>query len=68
MVPVVAASTTWWSLIGLVFMVPASQAAAVVGSKRNTGPKLIPALALTGRTELIWALLTAVPMALVGLL
>jgi 1,4-dihydroxy-2-naphthoate polyprenyltransferase len=62
MVPLVAVTTSWWALIGVGFMQPASRAAAVVGSKRNIGVKLIPALQLTGLAELWWSVLVAVPL------
>ena len=66
MVIFVAAATSWWALLGIGFMQPASKAAATVGSKRNVGGALIPALQQTGLAELTWAVLVAVPLMVVG--
>jgi len=62
MVVFVAATTSWWALLGVGFMQPASRAAAIVGNSKNTGAKLIPALQATGLAELSWAVLVAVPL------
>ena len=61
----VAAATSWWALLGLGFLVPASRAMATMRSSRNVGPLLIPALQQTGIAELAWAILVAVPLCLV---
>ena len=60
----VAALTTWWVLLGLGFLAVAGRAVAVVASGA-VGPALIPALALTGQSELVWAAGVAVPLLLV---
>jgi 1,4-dihydroxy-2-naphthoate octaprenyltransferase len=65
MVVCVAAATSWWALLGLGFLVPASRALATVRAPRNVGPALIPALQQTGLAELVWAVLVAVPLFLV---
>ena len=57
----VAAASTWWCLLGLLFLlrlVPALR--TVLG--RATGPALVPVLQLTGVAELILAVLVAVPL------
>jgi 1,4-dihydroxy-2-naphthoate octaprenyltransferase len=57
----VAAASTWWCLLGLVFigrMLPALR--TVLG--KATGPGLIPVLQQTGVGQLIWAVLVAVPL------
>ena len=61
----VAASTTWWALLGLGFIVPALRGVRTVLSKA-VGPALVPVLQSTGLAELAWAVLVAVPLALVG--
>ncbi len=50
-----AAVTTWWALLGLVFLAPATRAAKVVLGDKATGPDLVPVLQLTGVAELLWA-------------
>lgn len=60
----VAAATTWWALIGLGFLAVALPGVRTVRSGA-VGPALIPALQQTGRAELVWALLVAVPLILV---
>ena len=60
----VAATTTWWALIGFGFLALAIPAVRVMTSGA-VGPALIPALQQTGRAELVWAVLVAVPLALV---
>ncbi|WGL52931.1 1,4-dihydroxy-2-naphthoate polyprenyltransferase [Nocardioides sp. BP30] len=59
----VAAATTWWALIGLGFLAVALPGVRIVRSGA-VGPALIPALQQTGRAELVWALLVAVPLIL----
>jgi 1,4-dihydroxy-2-naphthoate octaprenyltransferase len=57
----VAAASTWWCLLGLVFvlrMLPALR--TVLGGA--SGPGLIPVLQQTGIGQLIWAVLVAVPL------
>jgi 1,4-dihydroxy-2-naphthoate octaprenyltransferase len=57
----VAAASTWWCLLGLVFlarMLPPLR--TVLG--RATGPGLVPVLQQTGVGQLIWAVLVAVPL------
>ncbi len=61
----VAVSTTWWALLGLGFLVPVLPGVRTVRSGA-VGPALIPVLQSTGVAELVWALLVAVPLALVG--
>lgn len=60
----VAVATTWWALIGLGFLAVALQGVRTVRSGA-VGPALIPALQQTGRAELVWAVLVAVPLILV---
>jgi 1,4-dihydroxy-2-naphthoate octaprenyltransferase len=59
----VAVATTWWALIGLGFLVLAGRSARIVAGGA-VGPALIPVLQATGRAELLWAVLVAVPLAL----
>ena len=59
----VAATTSWWALLGLGFLVVGQQAARTVRSGA-VGPGLIPVLQQTGLAELLWALLVAVPLVL----
>ncbi|VXC20567.1 1,4-dihydroxy-2-naphthoate octaprenyltransferase [Nocardioides sp. AX2bis] len=59
----VAAATTWWALLGLGFLAVAGPACRVVLGGA-TGPGLIPVLGSTGKAELVWALLVAVPLVL----
>ena len=54
----VAASTTWWALLGLGFLFVAAPALRTVVSGA-TGPGLIPVLQQTGLAELAWAVLVA---------
>jgi 1,4-dihydroxy-2-naphthoate octaprenyltransferase len=51
----VAVETSWWALLGLVAVVPGSRAVRLV-NRGTTGRGLIPALQLTGTTELLYAL------------
>jgi 1,4-dihydroxy-2-naphthoate octaprenyltransferase len=60
----VAATTTWWALIGLGFLAVALPGVRTVASGA-AGRALIPALQQTGRAELVWAVLVAVPMMVV---
>ncbi|GAB7005878.1 1,4-dihydroxy-2-naphthoate polyprenyltransferase [Nocardioides sp. AN3] len=62
-VAAVAVSTTWWALIGLGFLAIAGRSARIV-TGGAVGPALIPVLQATGRAELAWAVLVAVPLAL----
>ncbi|MCL2541959.1 MAG: 1,4-dihydroxy-2-naphthoate polyprenyltransferase [Nocardioidaceae bacterium] len=55
----VGALTTWWALLGLVFLVPAGRGVLTVRSGA-TGPRLIPVLQKTGLAELAWAVLATV--------
>jgi 1,4-dihydroxy-2-naphthoate octaprenyltransferase len=59
----VAAATTWWALVGLGFLVVAVRSARTV-TAGAIGPALIPVLQASGRAELVWALLVAVPLTL----
>ena len=61
----VAVSTTWWALLGLGFVVPALRGIRAVRSGA-VGPALVPVLQSTGLAELVWAVLVAVPLTLVG--
>ena len=59
----VAVATSWWALVGLGFLVIAGRAARTLASGA-VGPALIPVLQASGRAELAWAVLVAVPLAL----
>ncbi|CUR54500.1 1,4-dihydroxy-2-naphthoate octaprenyltransferase [metagenome] len=59
----VAATTTWWALLGLVFLARSAGAVRIVASGA-VGPALIPVLQLTGVAQLLWALGVAVPLIL----
>ncbi|MEO9324384.1 1,4-dihydroxy-2-naphthoate polyprenyltransferase [Nocardioides sp. C4-1] len=48
--------STWWVLVGLLFLVPAGRGVAVV-VRGAAGPGLIPVLQSTGLAELVWAAL-----------
>jgi 1,4-dihydroxy-2-naphthoate polyprenyltransferase len=61
----VAVATTWWALLGLGFLVPALRGIRTVMSGA-VGPALIPVLQATGLAELVWAVLVAVPLVVVG--
>jgi 1,4-dihydroxy-2-naphthoate octaprenyltransferase len=50
----VGIATSWWALLGLVFLVPAGRALAVV--PRAAGRDLVPVLQLTGLAELAYGL------------
>jgi 1,4-dihydroxy-2-naphthoate octaprenyltransferase len=50
----VTLESTWWALLALAFVVPAARAAAVV--RRASGRELVPALQLTGVSELVYGL------------
>jgi 1,4-dihydroxy-2-naphthoate octaprenyltransferase len=61
----VAVATTWWALLGLGFLARAGvPTRAVLGGAQ--GPALIPVLAATGASELIWSVLVAAPLLLLG--
>ena len=61
----VAAATTWWALVGLGFLARAlPPTRTVLGGA--TGPALVPVLARTGASELVWSVLVAVPLLLLG--
>ncbi len=51
---VLAGLTTWWALLGLVFLLPGIAAARIVLGGAG-GPGLIPVLQKTGVAELLWA-------------
>ncbi len=57
----VAASTSWWALLGLGFLVPALPGVRTVMSGA-VGRGLVPVLQSTGLAELVWAVLVAVPL------
>jgi 1,4-dihydroxy-2-naphthoate polyprenyltransferase len=59
----IAVATTWWALVGLGFLLIAGRAARTV-SGGAVGPALIPVLQASGKAELLWAVLVAVPLAL----
>ena len=60
-----AAMTSWWALLGLVFLAPGLAATrTVLGG--TSGPGLVPVLQRTGIAELAWALGAAVGLALVA--
>ena len=61
----VAVSTTWWALLGLGFFLPAVRGVRTVLSGA-VGPALVPVLQSTGLAELVWAVLVAVPLVVVG--
>jgi 1,4-dihydroxy-2-naphthoate polyprenyltransferase len=50
----VVLTTTWWALLALAFALPAGRAAGVV--RRASGRALVPALQLTGLSELVYGL------------
>ncbi|WP_018178573.1 1,4-dihydroxy-2-naphthoate polyprenyltransferase [Jongsikchunia kroppenstedtii] len=50
---------TWWALLGLIAIPAAAKANAPVRTGKQ-GPALIPALALTGMSMLLWSIGTAV--------
>ncbi|GAB4009518.1 1,4-dihydroxy-2-naphthoate polyprenyltransferase [Nocardioides ultimimeridianus] len=54
-----AALTTWWALLGLVYAIPGLRAAKIVG-EGAAGPRLIPVLQKTGLAELLWAVFATV--------
>lgn len=60
---VLAGLTTWWALLGLVFLLPGVAASRIVlgGAK---GPALIPVLQQTGIAELGWAVLAGLGLVL----
>ena len=61
----IAAATTWWALVGLGFLaraIPPTRA-VLTGA---VGPALVPVLAATGASELIWSVLVALPLLVLG--
>ena len=50
-----AVVTTWWALLGAVFLLPALRAVGVVLGDKAAGPALVPVLQRTGVAELLWA-------------
>jgi 1,4-dihydroxy-2-naphthoate octaprenyltransferase len=61
----VAAATSWWVLVGLVFLAVAGRAVRLVRGGA-AGPGLIPVLQQTGSAELLWAAVVAVALAVAG--
>ena len=61
----VGVATTWWALLGLGFLgrAAAPTRAVLAGA---AGPALIPVLAATGAAELLWSVLVAAPLLVVG--
>ncbi|HEY0889187.1 MAG TPA: 1,4-dihydroxy-2-naphthoate polyprenyltransferase [Nocardioides sp.] len=57
----VASVTTWVALVGLGFLAVAAPSVRAV-SGGASGPALIPVLQSTGKAELAWAVLVAVPL------
>ncbi len=57
----IAAATTWWALLGLGFLARAIAPTRTVLAGA-TGPALVPVLAATGASELIWSVLVALPL------
>ncbi|MBU2072916.1 MAG: 1,4-dihydroxy-2-naphthoate octaprenyltransferase, partial [Actinobacteria bacterium] len=56
-----AATTTWWALLGLGFLAPSVPGLrTVLGGA--TGPALVPVLQSTGVAQLVWAVLSGVPL------
>ncbi len=51
----VAATTTWWALLGLVALLPARRAVGIVLGDRATGTALVPVLQQTGAIDLLYA-------------
>ncbi|MCM0621734.1 1,4-dihydroxy-2-naphthoate polyprenyltransferase [Nocardioides bruguierae] len=62
---VLAALTSWWALLALVFVLPARRGVNTILSGAQ-GPALIPVLASTGAAELLWSLGAGVPLMIVG--
>jgi 1,4-dihydroxy-2-naphthoate octaprenyltransferase len=57
----VASTTTWWALLGLVFLARCvAPVRTVLGGA--VGPALVPVLGATGAAELIWSVAVAVPL------
>lgn len=59
----IAASTTWWVLVGLAFLFRAGRPLGTV-LRGATGPRLIPVLQETGIAQLLWAALLSVGLLL----
>ena len=56
-----AATSTWWALLGLGFLAPSVPGLrTVLGGA--TGPALVPVLQSTGVAQLVWAVLSGVPL------
>jgi 1,4-dihydroxy-2-naphthoate octaprenyltransferase len=62
----VAVTTTWWTLLGLLFLLVAVRGVRIVTSGA-TGGALVPVLQVSGSAELLWSVLVAVPLAWAGL-
>ena len=60
-VPALAATTTWWCLLGLGFWSVALRPTRAVLADAD-GRALIPVLQQTGLAQLVWALLVALPL------
>jgi 1,4-dihydroxy-2-naphthoate octaprenyltransferase len=61
----VGVATTWWALLGLAFLVRAAAPTRAVLAGA-AGPALIPVLAATGASELLWSVLVAAPLLVLG--
>jgi 1,4-dihydroxy-2-naphthoate polyprenyltransferase len=61
----VAAATTWWALVGLAFVARAAAPTRAVLAGA-AGPALIPVLAATGASELLWSAAVATPLLLLS--
>lgn len=61
----IGAATTWWALLGLVFLARAAAPTRAVLAGA-AGPALIPVLASTGASELLWSILVAAPLLVLG--
>ncbi|PUA82684.1 1,4-dihydroxy-2-naphthoate polyprenyltransferase [Nocardioides currus] len=59
----IAAASTWWCLLGLLFVLRILPAVRIVLGKAQ-GPALVPVLQLTGVAELVLAVLVAAPLLL----
>ncbi|MBF4163879.1 1,4-dihydroxy-2-naphthoate polyprenyltransferase [Nocardioides acrostichi] len=66
MVLATAALTSWWALLGLGFLLPASRGVRAVRGGAQ-GPALIPVLGATGGAELVWSVLVGVPLLLLAI-
>ena len=61
----IGAATTWWALLGLGFLARAAAPTKAVLAGA-AGPALILVLAATGAAELIWSVLVAAPLLVLG--